>query len=132
FAASMRFFRKTYFSPMNSPYQFMPIGTKDNVAAYTPEQIRQYYSDKIIKPRKVLAIYGDIDIDKARIAVEKNFAATKKAGDGNSAGSIPLSNTTKNLPKPSIMVDSIHINKSPNPQTGVLIGFKSNSIVGEP
>src|SRR5258705_5060278 len=56
FAASMRFFRKTYFGPMNSPYQFVSIGTKENVSGYTADQVKQYYNDKIIKPRRVLAV----------------------------------------------------------------------------
>jgi zinc protease len=33
---------------------------------------------------------------------------------------------------PSMNVREVKINKSPNPQTGVLIGFKSNSVVSDP
>jgi zinc protease len=129
FAASMRFFRKTYFGPMTSPYQFMTIGTQENVAGFTADQIKQYYNEKIIKPRRVLAVYGDIDIDKARSAVEKQFGAVRKTGeeianDGRQEGQ-PGNGT------PSMNVREVKINKSPNPQTGVLIGFKSNSVVSD-
>jgi zinc protease len=132
FAASMRFFRKTYFGPMNSPYQFMTIGTKENVAGFTPEQIRQYYSGKIIKPRRVLAVYGDIDIEKARGAVEKSFGKVGGGGANKSGGTIGQNNASAaGPPMPSINVKQVKINKSPNPQTGVLIGFNSRSVVGE-
>src|SRR5205823_2350008 len=56
FAGSMRFFRKTYFTPTHSPYQFLSIGTKENAAGFTPGQIHQYYNEKIVKPHRVLAV----------------------------------------------------------------------------
>jgi zinc protease len=130
FAASMRFFRKSYFGGQN-PYQFMTIGTKENVAGFTPDQIRQYYNDKVLKSRKVLAIFGDIDIDKARSAVEKQFGAAKpsdaKTTNVRDGGSMLL----KDNAQPTINVKAIKINKSPSPQTGVIIGFKSDSVVGD-
>jgi zinc protease len=132
FAASMRFFRKTYFSPMNSPYQFLPIGTKENVAGYAPDQIRQYYNDKVIKPRRVLAVYGDIDIEKARAAVEKSFG---RAGEATAKpGGMPGQNNASAAASKqiSISVKQVKVNQSPNPQTGVIIGFNSRSVVGEP
>jgi len=134
FAASQRFFRKTYFSPINSPYQFMTIGTKENVEQFTPEQIRQYYNEKIIKPHRVLAVYGDIDIEKARGAVEKSFAASKKA-DGATTGLNKIGDGMRMEASPSqpqISVRSVKVNQSPNPQTGVILGFNSKSAVGDP
>src|SRR5207244_240906 len=63
---AMRFFKKSYFGPKNSPYQFLPTGTKENVAEFTREQAKQWYADKVMTGRRVIAIYGDVDVDKAK------------------------------------------------------------------
>ena len=132
FAGSMRFFRKTYFTPTHSPYQFLSIGTKENVAGFTPDQIHQYYNEKIIKPHRVLAVYGDIDIAKSQEAVEKSFG--KATGPGSKGGGMLGQNNASAAAsgKIAIHVKEVKVNPSPNPQTGVIIGFKSNSVVGEP
>jgi len=132
FAGSMRFFRKTYFSPMNSPYQFMTIGTKENVSGFTADQIRQYYNEKIIKPHRVLAVYGDIDVEKAQAAVEKSFG--RATGPGSKSGGMLAGNNAGAAGGGKISVDvkQVKVNQSPNPQTGVIIGFNSRIVVGEP
>ena len=35
---------KTFYGPMNSPYQFMPVGTEENVDGFTQEQMRDWYA----------------------------------------------------------------------------------------
>ncbi len=44
----------------------MAIGMKENVEKFTPQQMREWYSQKILTSRRVLAIYGDIDVDQAK------------------------------------------------------------------
>jgi zinc protease len=117
---------------MNSPYQFMTIGTKENVEQFTPDQIRQYYNENIIKPRRVLAVYGDIDIDKARAAVEKSFG--RATGPGSKADGMLGQNNASAAASGqiSIKVKEVKLNQTPNPQTGVILGFNSKSWVGDP
>src|SRR5205823_93807 len=61
-----RYFKQQYFGPMHSPYQFLPIGTEANVSRFTTDQMREWYADKVLASRRVLAIYGDVDPDKAK------------------------------------------------------------------
>ena len=58
-------------APWNSPYQFIPIGTEENVNSFTPEQIRKWYADQIVCVPRVLAIYGDVTLDTAKDLANK-------------------------------------------------------------
>jgi predicted Zn-dependent peptidase len=133
FAQSMRFFRKTYFGPSDSPYQFLPIGTQENVARLTQQDVAGWYHDKVLPSRKVLAIFGDIDVEQAR-----ELAARQFGGESRRGSSVPASRSV-NLPPaemaqdvPSMTVKRVVVNKSNNPQTGVLIGFDAQPVVGAP
>ena len=57
-AAGNRQFRKAFFGPSNSPYQFTAVGTKENVERLSPQNLRKWYDEKVMDGRKVLAIYG--------------------------------------------------------------------------
>ena len=48
---AFRYFKQQYFGPSNSPYQFLTIGTADNVKAFTREQLQQWYKDKVLTSR---------------------------------------------------------------------------------
>ncbi len=78
FAQANRFFKKSYFGPLNSPYQFTVLGTKENVTSFTQQQIKDWYENTILARPRVLAIYGDIDVDQAKSVIEKQFAVLKK------------------------------------------------------
>src|SRR5205085_1501207 len=46
-AQAMRFFKKCYFGPMNSPYQFLAIGNKANVTKLSPDDLHKYYNERV-------------------------------------------------------------------------------------
>jgi zinc protease len=129
FAASFRYFRKSYFEPKNSPYQYLAIGTEENVQGFTPQQVRQWYTDKVLKAPRVLAVYGDIDVERAREEVARRFSGE---GDSVSKDRIrpPDPVGVGESGKPSVTVRDVKINKSDNPQTGVFIGFDAPLAVG--
>ena len=70
---------KTYFGPSDSPYQFTALGTKENVKAFTAEQVRKWYSEKVLNGRRVLAVYGDIDVAAAKMLAANYLGGGKQA-----------------------------------------------------
>lgn len=131
FAGGNRYFRSVFFGPTNSPYQFTPLGTKDRVAAFTAADVRQWYANKVLQGRKVLAVYGDVDITAARQLVAKHFAPpkdVKNTGDANPQFQSPASTNAADG-VPSVTVDDVKINAWDNPESVVFIGFKSASLV---
>jgi zinc protease len=133
FQQSMRFFRKTYFGPGDSPYQFMSIGTKENVLKFNQADVAGWYHDRVLASRKVLAIFGDIDVEQARKLAAEQFGGESKRGSAVPASkSVNLGAANLTTETPTITVKSVVINKSNNPQTGVLIGFNAQPVVGSP
>ena len=80
-AQAIRFFKQSYFGPIGSPYQFMPVGTAATVDKLTADQLRQWYTQKVLGGRKVLAIYGDVDPDHAEAVVRKLMGDPRAADD---------------------------------------------------
>lgn len=132
-AQSLRFFRKTYFGAKNEPYQFMPIGTKENVERFTPEQVRQWYQTKVLGAPRVLAIFGDIDIAQAKALAEARFQGPPvKATSALAAGGNSPANPPANAPRvPSLQVRKVAVQKTDNAQAGIIIGFDSATVVGQ-
>ncbi len=132
-SASMRFFRKAYFGPTKSPYQFIRIGTKENVSAFTPEQCRQWYDQKILRAPRVLAIYGDIPLDQAQALAQRAFASSQapasKISPMRPKGEVP---SVATVPQPSVQVERVELNKTELPVAGVIIGFNSKSVFAAP
>lgn len=127
---SMRFFRGAYFGPANSPYQFMPIGTKQNVQGFTPQQMRDWYENRILKARRVLAIYGDIDIDQARTLAAAQFGAERPSPPAIAAPPQSPALPAAAAGQASVTVRRVHVRKSANPQCGVVIGFAADPVIG--
>ena len=76
-AQAIRYFKQQHFGQSNSPYQFVTIGKKENVERFAPEQLKQWYQDKILKAPRVLAIYGDVDVHQAKeLALATQFNQT--------------------------------------------------------
>jgi zinc protease len=128
---SMRFFRKTYYGPMRSPYQFMPVGTPENVSAFTQEQMRDWYGQKVMSGRRVLAIFGDVEPEAARRLAAELVA---KGGNGKKSGRRPAA-TQKvvELPEvPSVDVLDVKVQKTEQTLAGVVIGYRADTWVGDP
>jgi len=133
-AQTFRYFRKQFFGPMNSPYQFTARGTMENVDSFTRDQITNWYEQKVLHGRRVLAIYGDIDVDKAK------SLATDLLGKGPRLEGGSLSSDRTETPaaenqkgsEASINVDEVKVQKTEQKLAGVVIGFKSNNLIGSP
>jgi zinc protease len=131
FAASRRFFRQSYFGPLGSPYQFAPIGTKANLEKFTPEEIRRWYAEKVLHGRRVLAIFGDIDVEQAKSLAEARLGKLPPAPANAKSNAGVSGAKKKDSDKPSVLVTRVQTNKTSNPQAGVIIGFDSRSVVGQ-
>jgi zinc protease len=130
-AQSMRFFKQEFFGPIHSPYQFLPEGTGENVDKFTAGQLKDWYARKVLGGKRVIAIYGDIDLDHTEAIVRKTL--------GSGPGRIPIIlpeiaslPTPAPAASPSVDVQDVKIQKTEQALAGVVIGFKSNSIQGDP
>ena len=66
-------FRERFFE--GSPYAMLPVGSKDVVAAATPEQLATHHQRSIRAGGSVLAICGQFDPAAAQAMVEKIFSS---------------------------------------------------------
>ncbi|MGA2499786.1 MAG: pitrilysin family protein [Tepidisphaeraceae bacterium] len=130
FAQSMRFARQTYFGPGNSPYQFMPVGRKESVEKLTAGQLAEWHAKKIAPAKRVLAIFGNVDMEQGKKLAEKYFGKSEQSRGGTPAvpggapGGVPDA-------KPTIHVREVKINPTDNPQAGVILMFDSGSFAGD-
>jgi zinc protease len=137
-AQAMRFFRSKYFGPRKSPYQFLAIGTKENVAGFTVEQMRKFYADHVLNGRRVIAIYGDIDLAKAKAAATKQLGSgptiknSKAPTTAMAAGEWSGMSERRSGGTPAIDVERVELNPTQQPLAGVVIGFAAESFVGDP
>jgi zinc protease len=130
YAQAMRFFKKTYFGPQNSPYQFTALGTQENVKAVDAKALQDWYENQILKGPRVLAIYGDVDASQAKQLAAKYFGSGAKR-DAVKKAATQLAKDAA-AATPSINVLKVDVQKTNNPQAGVVIGFKSNSVATMP
>ena len=70
---SVRFFRKQFYGPLNSPYQFMAVGTEPNVQMFGERQVREWYEKKVTPAPRVIAIFGDVDVKQAEKLARRHF-----------------------------------------------------------
>ena len=141
FAGGRRYFHSQFFGPYGSPYQFTVLGTKENVGKFSPEELKKWYADKVLKGKRVLAIYGDIDIDAARLLVQSKFGAQKLSSVSASevrtehpvdASNAAISQEMKGDPQIArVEIEKVQIQKWDNPEAAVFIGYRSNSLVAE-
>jgi zinc protease len=130
---SMRFFKHEFYGPQNSPYQFMPAGETKNVDKFTADELRDWYSKKILGSHKVIAIYGDIDLDHTEAIVKKLLGSGPKTAGATvpaDEGFAPPASAPTGTP--SVDVKTVKVQKTQQALAGVVVGFKSNSITGDP
>ena len=129
-AQSMRFFKHEYYGPTHNAYQFVPEGTVENVDKFTTDQLRDWYNNKILDSKRVIAIYGDIDLDQTEALVRKYFAGGPKPIEYQHAAehAPAVSPTTM----PSVDVTAVKVQKTQQALAGIVIGFKSDAVVGDP
>jgi zinc protease len=129
FAQAMRYFRKSYFAPMKSPYQFTPLGTAENVKDFDRGRVQKWYDEQIKNRPRVLAIYGDVDPARAKELATRYFSGGAKHAVTLQERDKPRADAT--VPKPArLNVARVEVQKTNNPQAGVVMGFKSDSVIG--
>jgi zinc protease len=130
-AQAFRYFKEQYFGPKNSPYRFQPIGTKENVSKLTADQLKDWYAQKVLNAPRVIAIYGDIDNDTAVAMVKRYFAAGNLPAISKDAAPAPV-DQKEGASKPSVDVERVTVQKTEQEVAAVMVGFDSNSVIGEP
>ncbi|MDB5173170.1 MAG: peptidase domain protein [Phycisphaerales bacterium] len=134
---AIRYFKKQYYGPQHSPYQFMPEGTEQNVQTFTAQQMRDWYTTKVMNSRRVLAIYGDVDLDKAKALAANLLGKGPKVAAGPAAA-VPaaaagdLGNDTPHPATASVNVQRVEVQKTEQEGiAGVVIGFNARPVVGD-
>jgi zinc protease len=128
---ALRFFKKQYYGPQNSPYQFLVPGTKENVAKFTADDLQNWYTQKILGKRRVIAIYGDVDLTTAQTLASKYLGGGAKAQ--------PLKETPPQTPVPQadavtpfINVNRVEVNPTEQKLAGIIMGFDARPVIGDP
>jgi zinc protease len=129
---AFRFFRKAYFGPTGSPYQFTALGTKQNVGKFDAKALRDWYTSRALVGTRVLAIFGDVSTEAA------NALARKLEGPGDKPRPAPTSMPTarpwalEGASRPSVTIARVETNKTRQPLAGIVIGYDAADVVGMP
>ena len=104
-----KYFKQTFFT--DSPYQFLPIGTKEVLSGANADQLRQFHEDHILAGSSVLAIFGNFDPDITGEQIKSLFA---KMSEGK---------FTPPLPSPRVVAPDgeLHILKTVNTVSAINI-----------
>jgi zinc protease len=131
-AQSGRFFKKQFFGPMNSPYQFLAIGTSKNVESFTIDQMRDWYERKVLSAPRVLAIYGDVDPDHVKELANSLLGKGEKRPAPQHPKEPTIEAAGDSSGAPAVNVTRVEVQKTDQELAGVIIGFKSDSVIGDP
>jgi len=71
-----RLFRRNFF--VQHPYRNDLVGTEESVRRFTRKDIGDFYRRLVMPNNMVLAVFGDIDIDRVTQSVERRFGHLKK------------------------------------------------------
>ena len=134
FGQSMRFFRQVYFGPGGSPYQFLAMGTRQNLERFTIEQVREWYATKVMASPRVLAVYGDVEPQAVlRIMQQHAGSGAQQAPAPRPREPQPPEALGESRPgKAAIQVERVEVRQTSNPQAGVFVGFHAPAVVGSP
>jgi zinc protease len=133
-AQAFRFFKQKFFGPMNSPYQFLPIGQAPVVKELKTQQLRDWYDGKIAPAHRVMAIYGDVDPAKAEELARNAVRSTPKSDSTPHVTAErpgPADSTTNSGPA-AVDVTRVEIQKTEQALAGVVIGYEAQTTIGDP
>jgi zinc protease len=134
---AFRYFKQQYYGPLKSPYQFMPVGTEQNVAGLEAGQLTEWYRQHVLPARRVLAIYGDIDPAEAEALARKHLRreAAEKAPPASAPVAAGAADAARPDPapagRPAVSIERVETRKTEQPLAGVVIGFNAGSVIGE-
>jgi zinc protease len=130
-AQAFRYFKQQFYGPQGSPYQFQPIGTKENVSRFTADDLKSWYAGKVLAAPRVIAIFGDLDNDAAVAAARKYFSGGHLPQPAQN--DVPQGSASTQPAGPAtILVDRVAVQKTEQEVAAVVIGFDADSLVGEP
>jgi zinc protease len=132
FAQAGRYFRQQFYGPMHSPYQFVALGTKQNVEGFTTQQMRDWYEKKVQAAPRVLAVYGDVDPDHVKQLASDLLGNGPKRPEPQHPREPSEQQGGQAAESPSINVTRVEIQKTEQDLAGVVIGFNSDSVIGDP
>jgi zinc protease len=135
---AFRYFKQQFFGPKNSPYQFTPLGSKENVSKFGADDVKGWYQKTILTAPRVIAIFGDVDNETA-VAMAKQYfsggqltAAPTEDQTLNKVAPSTGSGPAISPGRPTVVVDRVAVQKTDQELAGVVIGFDSDSRIGEP
>ncbi|HEY2584748.1 MAG TPA: pitrilysin family protein [Tepidisphaeraceae bacterium] len=132
FAQASRYFRQQFYGPMNSPYQFVALGTEKNVQGFTTQQMHDWYEQKVQTAPRVLAIYGDVDPDHVKQLAAGLLGKGPKRPEPQHPKESSEQQGGETSQTPSINVTRVEVQKTEQELAGIVIGFKSGSVIGDP
>jgi zinc protease len=98
--------------------------------------LQQWYQTRIRPSRKVLAIFGNVDLETASALARANLARASAPGPGTvpkpPSGANRAEHAADSAPEPSVNVTRVEVQKTQQPIAGIIIGFKSDLVIGEP
>ena len=97
----------------------------------TRQQLVDWYHQKVQPARRVLAIYGDINLDDAQKLADRYLGQGEKAGGPPPVDQAPQV-PAPDVDKPVVTVERVDVQKTEQPLAGVVIGYRSGSVVGDP
>ncbi|HSU65484.1 MAG TPA: pitrilysin family protein, partial [Tepidisphaeraceae bacterium] len=131
-AQAGRFFKEKFYGPLNSPYKFQAIGTAKGVEGFTTDQMRDWYSKKVQTAPRVLAVYGDVDPDHVKQLASDLFGKGEKRPEPQRARETTPAASAEASGSPAINVTRVEVQKTDQELAGVIIGFQSDSVIGDP
>ena len=132
-AQAARFFRKMFYGPSNSPYQFLPIGTQENVESFTTQQAKDWYEQKVQAAPRVLAVYGDVEVEHVKqLAADLLGKGKKRPQPAPPTEPNPAQFPSASSGPPQVQVTRVETQKTEQALAGVIIGYDSKSVVGDP
>lgn len=136
-----RFFRKAYYGPLHSPYQFTVLGTAENVSGFTQQQMRDWYAQKVLRGRRVLAIFGDVDVEQAKRLASDLLGKGPEVQPTTQPSTRPVPrarSTPASRPatapagKAQVDVERVEVQKTSHALAGVVIGYRADTYAGDP
>jgi len=117
-SAASVFFRKKFFGT-ESPYGLLTGGEEASVSALTRDDLVAYHKKYCVPNNMVLAVFGDIDVDKTAELVKAAFGPAGKS-ESLRIPTVPA--------RPPIRKDEVFTDKSPMPPAVVYVGYRGMTI----
>ena len=127
---AMRYFRKQFY-PAGSPYRMQTIGDAEVVARMQSDDLKAWYAKSVLNGRRVLAIYGDVDPELAQQTAARLLGGGAKVASELAEPKYPAALQVADL-RPQATVLRVDVQKTQQPLAGVMIGYESNSVIGDP